>query len=248
MCEIDAKDVYYRDLNRTIREKVKEGERDIVLDNVCGQYYIACGIRNPHLSITINGVPGNDLCAFMNGPTVIVNDNAQDGVGNTMDGGKVIIYGSAGDVLGYSMRGGTIYVEKDVGYRCCIHMKAYKDATPTVVIGGCSGAFLGEYMAGGYLILLGLTRSPTKHITGRYLATGMHGGAIFIRGGISKDLCWPQTQVINPSNEDYSYISYQVKEFCNLFKIDYNKVMDEGFVKVIPRSTRPYEHLYVPGP
>ena len=43
---------------------------------------------------------------FMDGPTVEVFGNAQDGVGNTMNGGTVVVHGNAGDVLGYGMRGG----------------------------------------------------------------------------------------------------------------------------------------------
>jgi len=248
MYKIDAKNIYYRDLNKEIRDAVKSGEKDIALDNVCGQYYIGCGIANEDLSLTINGIPGNDLGAFMRGPTITVNDDAQDGIGNTMDSGKIIIKGNAGDVLAYSMRGGSIFIKKDVGYRACIHMKAYKNMNPTVVIGGCSGAFMGEYMAGGTLILLGLNRSETKPLTGHYLATGIHGGSIFIRGEVDERMCWSEAAIIKPSDEDYIKIEKNVKEFCNLFKIDYNGVMDSEFVKIVPKSSRPYEHLYIPGP
>ncbi len=248
MYEIDAKDVYYRKLNETIRDAIRNHKRDLIVDNVCGQYYIGCGISEPDITITINGVPGNDLGAFMNGPKIVVHDNAQDGVGNTMNGGTIIVHGSVGDVLAYSMRGGSIYVEKDAGYRACIHMKAYKDMNPTVVIGGCSGAFMGEYMAGGTLILLGLTQSKEKPLTGHYLATGMHGGAIFIRGKLNEDMLWSEAETVEPSKEDIKSISKNVKEFCKIFKIDYNRVMDEGFVKVQPKTSRPYGDLYIPGP
>ncbi len=248
MYEIDAKGVYYRDLNERVRKAIREHHKDIVLHNVCGQYYIGCGLNDKDVRLTINGVPGNDLGAFMNGPTIIVNDDAQDGIGNTMNGGKIVVYGNAGDVVAYSMRGGKIFIEKDVGYRACIHMKAYKEMNPTVVIGGCSGAFMGEYMAGGTLILLGLTKKEDKPITGIYLATGMHGGKIFIRGSVDERMLWSEAVTVSPTKEEMKKIQSEVKEFCNLFKIDYNKVMDEEFVKVAPKSTRPYGHLYIPGP
>ncbi len=248
MYEIDAKDVYYRKLNETIREAIRSHERELILDNVCGQYYIGCGISEPDITITINGVPGNDLGAFMNGPKIVVHDNAQDGVGNTMNGGTIIVHGSVGDVLAYSMRGGSIFIEKDVGYRACIHMKAYREMNPVVVVGGCSGAFMGEYMAGGTLILLGLTANENKPLTGHYLATGMHGGSIFIRGELDEDMLWNEAESVEPSEDDYKIIEKNVKEFCNIFKIDYNRVMDKGFVKVQPKSSRPYGDLYIPGP
>ncbi len=248
MYEIDAKNVYYRALNETIRSAIKNHNKDLVIENVCGQYYIGTGLSDPDVTLTIHGVPGNDLGAFMNGPKIIVHDDAQDGLGNTMNGGRIVVYGSAGDVLAYSMRGGSIFVEKDVGYRACIHMKAYKDMNPTVVVGGCAGAFMGEYMAGGTLILLGLTKDKNKAVTGNYLATGMHGGSIFIRGEVDDNLLWNQAMTIKPTDEDYKVIQENVKEFCNIFKNDYNKIMKEEFVKVVPKSTRPYGHLYIPGP
>ncbi len=248
MYEIDAKNLYYRELNEKIRKAIRDHHRDIVIDNVCGQYYIGCGLDNPDVKITIHGTPGNDLGAFMNGPEIVVHGNAQDCVGNTMNGGKIVVYGSAGDVLAYSMRGGSIFIEKDAGYRACIHMKAYKEMNPTVVIGGCSGAFMGEYMAGGTLILLGLTKNENKPITGHYLATGMHGGTIFIRGNVEEHMLWSEARTYKPTSEDYEKIERHVKEFCNLFKFDYNMIMGEGFVKVMPKSSRPYGHLYIPGP
>lgn len=49
------------------------------------------------------------------------------------------------DATGYAMRGGKIFVRGNAGYRAGIHMKAYKDKTPVLVIGGKAGSFLGEY-------------------------------------------------------------------------------------------------------
>lgn len=44
---------------------------------------------DPGVLIEIEGVPGEDLAAFMDGPRIIVHNNAQDGVGNTMNSGQV---------------------------------------------------------------------------------------------------------------------------------------------------------------
>ena len=139
--KIDAQGMYYRDLNVNIREAVTSGATTIELKNVNGQYFIGDGINRP-VTITINGVPGNDLGAFMNGATLIVNENAQDNIGNTMNAGKVIVHGHAGDVLGYGMRGGKIHILKDVGYRVGIHMKSYQDNKPALIAGGNAGDFL----------------------------------------------------------------------------------------------------------
>ena len=60
------------------------------------------------------------------------------------------------------MRGGEIYVKGNVGWRSGIHMKSYLEKFPVIVIGGKAGDFLGEYMAGGIIILLGLDGRKTK--------------------------------------------------------------------------------------
>ena len=57
MFEIDAKGVYYRELNEQIRAAIDAGEKDIVLKNINGQYYIGTGITKK-LNITVEGVSG----------------------------------------------------------------------------------------------------------------------------------------------------------------------------------------------
>ena len=131
------------------------GTRKLEIHNVSGQRYIGTGIRLP-VEIDIFGVAGNDLGAFLDGPSIRVHGHAQDGCGNTMNSGEIIIHGHAGDVVGLSSRGGKIFIRDSVGYRAGIHMKEYQDKKPVLVIGGAAQDFLGEYMAGGIIILLGL--------------------------------------------------------------------------------------------
>ena len=145
---IDAKDVYYKELNGAIRAAFAAGTKKVVVDHVNGQRYIGTGISGSDLTIDVHGTAGNDLAMFMDGPTVNIFGNAQDGVGNTMNAGRVVIHGDAGDVLGYGMRGGNVFVKGDVGYRVGIHMKAFESFRPTMVCGGKARDFFGEYMAG----------------------------------------------------------------------------------------------------
>ena len=58
------------------------------------------------------------------------------------------MHGNVGDACGYAMRGGKIYIKGDCGYRAGIHMKAYQQHFPVMVVGGKAGSFLGEYLAG----------------------------------------------------------------------------------------------------
>ncbi|WP_432736595.1 hypothetical protein [Maridesulfovibrio sp. FT414] len=243
---IDASGLDYRRLNEIIRESVRHGVDDFVLDNVIGQRYIATALKG-ELTFTVNGTPGQDLAAFMKGPRIVVNGNAQDGVGNTMDDGRVIIKGMAGDVLGYAMRGGAIYVRGDVGYRVGIHMKSYMDQQPVIVIGGKAGDFLGEYMAGGVILLLGMySGKPESPVAGMSLATGMHGGVIYVRGELPQGIVGAQISSAPADRSDMEAIADIVHDYSEEIGVDAKDIMASPFIRLSPRSHRPYGNMYVP--
>jgi glutamate synthase domain-containing protein 3 len=242
--KINAEGLYYRDLNEKVRAAVTAGAEKIELSNVNGQYYIGDGINRP-VTITIQGVPGNDLAAFMNGATIIVKDNGQDNIGNTMNAGKVIVHGHAGDVLGYGMRGGKLHILKDVGYRVGIHMKSFRENRPVLIAGGNAGDFFGEYMAGGVLILLGMfSDEPQKPKHGFRFGTGMHGGVIYVRGPVDEGKLAMEVGVFELTPEDRKDLEEYLKDYCKDFKLDLKEVLKEKFVKVAPKSARPYGNMY----
>ncbi len=243
MFDIEAKGMHFKELNDKVRKAVKAGETDITLKGVNGQYYIADGIGEK-VNITIEGVPGNDLAAFMDGPVITVKDNAQDNISNTMNSGKVIVHGHAGDVLGYGLRGGKIHIRDDVGYRVGIHMKDRKKDPPVIIAGGTAGDFFGEYMAGGILILLGLNAANGTPIVGDYLGTGMHGGVIYIRGEVDPDKCGKEVGIMDPDEDDLKVLKACLKEYCDDMGLDLEKIMKKPFKKLIPISSRPYGNLY----
>jgi glutamate synthase domain-containing protein 3 len=243
---LDANGVYYRQLNEQIRDAVRNGAEEIELLNVRGQRYIGNAIDKP-VRFTVNGVPGQDMAAFMRGAFIRVEGNAQDGVANTMDDGQIEINGMAGDVLGYGMRGGRVMVKQDVGYRVGIHMKAYMDKSPVIVAGGKAGDFLGEYMAGGAIILLGMdsTMPVETPITGRSLGTGMHGGVIYIRGDVPEYQLGPGLSFHPLEDEDIAFIRKHVEDWASAFGKNADEVMAGTFRKVQPFSKRPYGNMYV---
>ncbi|MBI3990605.1 MAG: hypothetical protein HY350_00495 [Candidatus Omnitrophica bacterium] len=242
MLMINASQMPYRLLNEKIRSEVKNGEKEFKLSNINGHRYIGSGISGD-VKFFIDGVPGNDLGAFMDGPTIIVSDNAQDGVGNTMNNGKVVINGSAGDVLGYGMRGGRIYIEKNAGYRVGIHMKSFKEQIPVIVIGGCARDFLGEYMGGGVIIVLGQT-SNGMPVLGNFVGTGMHGGTIYVRGKIENFQLGKEVGFGKIVEEDLKALKEYLSDYCGYFGLDPDKLLREPFVKLYPYSTRPYGKIY----
>jgi glutamate synthase domain-containing protein 3 len=180
----------------------------------------------------------------MNGPTVIVNNNAQDGVANTMNEGAIYIHGDAGDILGYGMRGGSVFVRGNVGYRVGIHMKGFLDKVPRVVAGGCAGDFFGEYMAGGILVLLGLTQTDGGGIVGDYCGAGIHGGVIFLRGEVEHHKLGHEVGIAEPDEDDMKVLRDLVGEYCRAFDVDAQEVFSKPFLKLYPYSSRPYGRLY----
>lgn len=246
--EIDAAGVHYRELNERIRHEASRGATRIVLRNVCGQRYICAGMRDPLLTVEIHGVPGNDLGIFMDGPTVVCHDDAQDGVANTMNSGTIVVEKDAGDVLGYGMRGGRLFVKGSVGYRVGIHMKEFRDKRPAIVIGGRAGKFLGEYMAGGTICVLGLGVPKDQSVVGNYCGTGMHGGVMYVRQPISEDSVGKEVGFADLSDADAEALSSLVSEFSAVTLVDPEPLLEavaEGeFVKLYPYTKRPYGNLY----
>jgi glutamate synthase domain-containing protein 3 len=240
---IDASGVYYRELNARLREVASNGVRKIELQNICGQRYIGTNLGRA-VEIEIFGTPGNDLGAFLDGPRIIVHGNAQDGCGNTMNKGEIIVHGRAGDITGLSSRGGKIFIRDDVGYRAGIHMKEYQDKKPVLVVGGTAQDFLGEYMAGGILILLGLNLGEGEHHRAKFIGTGMHGGAIYLRGNVEDYQLGKEVGVAELQEEDHRAIDQLVDEFSALFGYRAELILRQKFIKLFPRWLRPYGRLY----
>lgn len=235
---VDARKLDFPSLNRAIRECGESCE----IDGCIGQRFIAAGMKD--VSVRINGIPGNALGAYLSGAEIFVNGNAQDAVGDTMNDGLIVVGGNIGDAAGYAMRGGRIYVRGNAGYRAGIHMKEYKEKKPVIVIGGRAGSFLGEYQAGGLIVVLGL-HTDGKPVVGNFPCTGMHGGKMFIRGDVS-DVVFPDR--VNPvpaTDEDMVEIEPYLREWCRNFGKDPEQILAGAFTVVTPDSRNPYKQMYV---
>ena len=228
--------------HQAINDSLRDVQEDCTLINCCGQRFIAAGMSDKN--ITISGVPGNALGAYLNGASITVNANAQDAVGDTMNEGKIVIHGNIGDAAGYAMRGGRIFVRGNAGYRAGIHMKQYKDKVPVLVIGGRTGSFLGEYQAGGVIVVLGL-HTDGKKIVHNFPCTGMHGGKLFLRGKCD-DIEFPSQVTARPAGtDDLAEIQEYVAEFCKEFDCSSQEIMNSPFTVLTPDSKNPYKQMYV---
>ncbi len=240
---LDANGLHYRELNARLKALVQQGVDDIHLRGVVGQRYMGTNLRQA-VRLTIEGVPGNDLAAFMDGPRIIVRGNAQDGCGNTMNEGEIVVHGHAGDIVGLSARGGKIFVQEDVGYRAGVHMKGCGEKKPALVIGGTAQDFVGEYMAGGVLIMLGLTLKKGEPHRANFIGTGMHGGVIYLRGSVEDYQLGKEVGVTELEAKDRQVLEGLVNEFAAHFDCDAREILDGKFVKLFPRWLRPYGRLY----
>lgn len=225
-----------------LNKEIKSTKGDVQLQNCLGQRFIAAGVSGK--KILIDGIPGNALGAYLDGAEIIVNGNAQDATGDTMNDGSIVINGSCGDAAGYAMRGGEIFIRGDVGYRAGIHMKAYDDKNPVLIVGGKCGSFLGEYQAGGTIIALGLGYDD-KDILGYFCGTGMHGGRIYVRCNKLEAKVASQVCVSYADKFDMERIEPYITKFCNTFGVSEDEIYSKPFFVLTPNTSNPYKELYV---
>lgn len=241
---IDAGLTRYEIVNETVKKELRNKNK-AVIKNVNGQRYIGCAL-DAGKTIEVYGTPGNDMACYLNGGKIVVYGNCQDAVGNTMGGGEIIIHGHSGDAMGYGMRDGQIYIRNNVACRGGIHMKEFREMRPVLVIGENAGSFLGEYMAGGTIVILGLNLKRGEKLFGTHCASGMHGGKIFVRGNYPKENLSDNIKVTNLDDEDMKELKNYVKKYCKYFDADFDEIMSKPFKKLVPATSRPYANLYTP--
>lgn len=207
-----------------------------------GERYIGSGKSEG--DIVLHVTPGNALGAYLDGARITVHANAQDATGDTMNDGEITVFGSTGDATGYAMRGGRIFVRDDAGYRLGIHMKQYHEKVPKIIVGGCCGSFLGEYQAGGVILVLGLGAEGRVPV-GRFCGTGMHGGRIYLRTEhLPADL--PAQVTAEPADEeDLCEIRPLVTEYCERFGCETENILKSHYYVLKANSKNPYRQLYV---
>lgn len=235
---IHAERLSYRDLNGIIRSS---SDREVEIDGCTGQRYIGAGLSGRR--ITVTGIPGNALGAYLDGSEIYVKGNAQDAIGDTMNAGKIVVNGNAGDAVGYAMRGGKIFVRGDAGYRVGIHMKAYREHRPVIVVGGIVGSFLGEYQAGGIIVVLDLEKNPLG-IVGNFCGTGMHGGEMYLRCGELNHPLPAQVKAERVERVSEPEILQVIDEYAAAFGLDAEAILGEPFLRLTPNSQNPYKQLY----
>jgi glutamate synthase domain-containing protein 3 len=121
-------------------------------------------------------------------------------------------------------------------------MKEYREKKPVIVIGGRAGSFLGEYLAGGLIVVLGIGSDTVP--VGDFTGTGIHGGKIYIRTD-SELTALPAQVIAEPAGAaDMREIAPYIHEFAGYFGMDGARLLKDRFYVLKPNAKNPYKQLY----
>jgi glutamate synthase domain-containing protein 3 len=112
------------------------------------------------------------------------------------------------------------------------------------VCGGKARDFFGEYMAGGLLVLLGVSSRVEGPIVGGHLGAGMHGGEIYVRGEILPWQCGGEVYMATATPDETEALRPLLQEYCEAFGTDIEALLAEPFTRIAPAGARPYAGLY----
>ena len=76
----------------------------------------------------------------------------------------------------------------------------------------------------------------------------MHGGVIYVRGGVDEAKLSREVGVFELTAEDRRELHLHLADYCGDFNLELEEVMKEQFVKILPKSKRPYGNMYCPMP
>ncbi len=235
---IDAVNIEYNKLDSEI---IKSRDDSVYINNVAGHRYIGITFPEKRRNVTLYGNAGNCLMNLNENNSVTVRGNVADDCCDSMSGGILKIFGDSGDVLGQALSGGQIYIDGNVGNRSCIQMREYGSSIPIVVVNGKFDDYLGEYMAGGIILVL----SNSRRNFGKYIGSGMLGGRIFIRGRVKS-----QNIGVQPSNPIKAGMLKSLKIAGIIEKSQYIKMMRKNFIDIIrelPEDAQVYARKYYSG-
>ena len=103
---------------------------------------------------------------------------------------------------------------------------------------------MGEYQAGGIIIVLGLNNDSDQPPIGYFCGTGMHGGKIVMRSKTPPSKLPPQVCVNKATQEDMNEIEIYLEMYCQYFSVDKSQLLNETFFVLTPNTQNPYRQLY----
>jgi glutamate synthase domain-containing protein 3 len=187
---IDCRGKTTREINRSLREAIANGRREIHLLQPDARHNLGVAILDP-VQIIVDGSAGYYCAGMIDGPTVEIRGSAGWGTAESMLGGTVIIGGSAGSGVAASIRGGTVVVRGDAAARAGVSMKG-----GTLLIGGNCGYMAGFMMQKGCIVICGAADKA--------LADSMYEGVVYVGGEIAE--LGNDAVVEEPSSDENSFL------------------------------------------
>ena len=179
--------------------------------------------------VVIEGCMGQRyIGAGLSGREIRIHGTPGNALGAYLDGCDVYVDGNAQDAIGDTMNAGRIIV---------------RERKPAIVVGGVVGSFLGEYQAGGVIVVLDLNRDPLG-IVGNFCGTGMHGGEMYLRCSEIPAALPAQVRAEKVGFLQSGEVADLLREYCAAFGLDPVQVLSEPFVRLTPDSGNPYRQLY----
>ena len=169
--EFDAKGMEIQEINLKIRELMKDGHGQIVMQNPMAKHSLVVGILN-RLRLDIEGSLGYFGCGLIDGPNIRISGRVGWSFAENMMAGTIVVEKNAGSTFGAAIRGGDLVCKGDVGSRTGIDMKG-----GTIIVGGRTGTLSGFMMQRGRMIILG--------DAGPNLGDSMYDGTIYVGGNIN---------------------------------------------------------------
>ena len=167
---IDVEKLNAPEVNKKIKDLMKQGYGTIGLKNPGAKHSLGVGILNK-LNLIVEGSLGYFGIGSVDGPVVRISGRVGWSCAENMMAGKVVIEKNAGSCFGAAIRGGDLICKGSVGARSGIDMKG-----GTIIIGGDAGAFTGFMMQRGRIVILG--------DVGPNLGDSLYDGTIFVGGKI----------------------------------------------------------------
>ena len=167
---IDVANLNAPEVNKKIKDLMKQGYGTIVLKNPGAKHSLGGGILNK-LNLIVEGSLGYFGIGSVDGPVVRISGRVGWSCAENMMAGKVVIEKNAGSCFGAASRGGDLICKGSVGARSGIDMKG-----GTIIIGGNAVAFTGFMMQRGRIVILG--------DVGPNLGDSLYDGTIFVGGKI----------------------------------------------------------------
>jgi glutamate synthase domain-containing protein 3 len=171
MAVIDCSGLTVRQINEQIRERIADGEPEIVLRNPGARHNLAVAVLQD-VRIVVDGPVGYYCGGMSDGVRLEIRGSAGWGVAECLMSGTVVVGGNAGNGAAASIRGGTVVVRGDAGARAGIAMKG-----GLLIVGGRCGYMTGFMMQRGTIVVCGDADEA--------VADSMYEGVVYVGGEIA---------------------------------------------------------------